>query len=195
MSINEYEKMAKKTAAFSCEMSKIAELKETLNEKIIQEIEASMSKCEAQMKAIIKEDEEIRERFELITSVEGVGLLTGVYLIVATNNFKTITKARKLACHIGIAPFQKVSGSSIRVNKGVLHFCDKVGKKMITNAVGCAIRRYGGLRTYYERKVSEGIPEAKVLNACKNKLLHRIFAVVKSGVPYDRFHVWQPNSQ
>ena len=78
------------------------------------------------------------------------------------------------------------------MNKGVSHFADKLGKKMITNATGCAIRKYGGLRTYYEGKLAEGKPAGKVLNACKNKLLHRIFAVVKSGVPYDKFHEWQP---
>ena len=121
----------------------------------------------------------------------GWTMLVGVYLILATKNFTNFKNARKFACQIGIAPFQKVSGSSIRVNKGVSHFADKVGKKMITNATGCAIRRYGGLRTYYERKIAEGKLKGRVLNACKNKLLHRIFAVVRTGVPYDKFHEWE----
>lgn len=175
------------------EMLEIAALKEELNKDILAETEASISQCENMLKTLIQEDPALKERFDLINSVEGVGLLVGVYLIVATGNFKTFSNPRKFACQIGIAPFQKTSGSSINVKKGVSHFADKIGKKMITNATGCAIRRYGGLRSYYERKVAEGKKEGVVLNACKNKLLHRIFAVVKSGQPYDKFHQWQHN--
>lgn len=177
------------------EMLEIASMKETMNNRILEEVQQSIKGCEARLREIIKEDSAIKARFDLITTVEGVGLLVGVYLIVATKNFQSFTNARKFACQIGIAPFQKVSGSSIKVNKGVSHFADKYGKKMITNAVGCAIRRYGGLRTYYERKVGEGKQEGQVLNACKNKLLHRIFAVVKSGTSYDKFHEWEVKKQ
>ena len=188
--VNEYKAM--KTP----EMRQIADLKEALNKDILAATEASIAQCEAQLKALIEEDQDLKERFDLLQTVEGVGLLVGVYLIVATGNFKTFNNARKFACQIGIAPFQKTSGSSIQVQKGVSHFADKIGKKMITNATGCAIRRYGGLRSYYERKIAEGKKEGIVLNACKNKLLHRIFAVVRSGKPYDRFHQWQlkPNN-
>ena len=185
--INEYKAMK------TDEMLEIAEIKERLNTGVLAQIEASISECEAMITTLIEEDKELKERFELIKTVEGVGLLVGVYLIVATGNFKTFTNARKFACQIGIAPFQKTSGSSINVQKGVSHFADKVGKKMITNAAGCAIRKYGGLRTYYERKIAEGKKEGVALNACKNKLLHRIFAVVRSGKPYDKFHQWKPN--
>ena len=184
--VNEYKAM--KTP----EMLEIARMKEEMNAPILAEVNRSIQKCEKELKALIKKDEEIKEQFDLITSVEGVGLLVAVYLIVATKNFQSFKNARKFACQIGIAPFRKVSGSSIQMNKGVSHFADKLGKKMITNATGCAIRKYGGLRTYYEGKLAEGKPAGKVLNACKNKLLHRIFAVVKSGVPYDKFHEWQP---
>lgn len=172
----------------TADMLEIAAMKEAINSRILEEVEHSIKQCELTLETLVKEDEEIKATYELIRTVEGVGLLVGVYLIVATKNFQSFTNSRKFACQIGIAPFQKLSGSSIRINKGVSHFSDKYGKKIITNSVGCAIRKYGGLRTYYVRKVGEGKSEGQVLNACKNKLLHRIFAVVKTGVPYDKFH-------
>ena len=173
------------------EMIEIAALKKTLSQGVLDEIEGGIKICEAKMKGLVNADAELKETYQLITTVEGVGLLVSVYLIVATDNFKRFTNARKFACQIGIAPFVKQSGTSVNQKSGVSHYADKLGKKMITNAVGCAIRRYGGLRTYYERKVAEGKHESKVLNACKNKLLHRIFAVMKSGKPYNKFHQWQ----
>ncbi|MFK7948727.1 MAG: IS110 family transposase [Saprospiraceae bacterium] len=175
----------------SISMDEIAALKRSLSADTVASIERDIQKCEAQMRTIIASDEELKRLFKLVTSVEGVSLLVGAYLLVATGSFKRFTNARKFACQIGIAPFEVSSGTSLHKKKGTSNFADKLGKKMITNAAGCAIRKYGGLRTYYERKIKEGKMPGKVLNAVKNKLLHRIFAVVKSGQPYDKFHEWE----
>ncbi len=40
------------------------------------------------------------------------------------------------------------------------------------------------LRLYYQRKVGEGKSKMSVLNAVRNKLIHRMFATVKRGTPY-----------
>jgi hypothetical protein len=40
------------------------------------------------------------------------------------------------------------------------------------------------LDAYYERKVLEGKNKMSVINAVRNKLLHRIVAVVNRGTPY-----------
>jgi len=41
------------------------------------------------------------------------------------------------------------------------------------------------LKEYYKRKKEEGKDKMKILNAVRNKLLHRIVAVVKRGTPYE----------
>ena len=175
-------------------MNELAAIKEEIVAESVVSIENAIKICRKKMKTIIQENDGLKDLYKLVTSVEGVDLLVGVYLIVATRGFKRFTNARKFACQIGIATFEHQSGSSLKKQTGTSRFADKLGKKMITNAMGCAIRRYGGLRSYYDRKVAEGKPEGRVLNACKNKLLHRIFAVVKSGKPYDKFHEWQTNN-
>ena len=175
-------------------MNELADIKQEISAQTVESIEKAIKESRKKMKEIIHQDEALKTLYKLITTVEGVDLLVGVYLLVATGGFKKFTNAKKFACQIGIAPFEHQSGSSLKKQKGTSNFADKLGKKMITNSVGCAIRKYGGLRSYYERKVKEGKPEGRVLNACKNKLLHRIFAVVKSGKPYDKFHEWQPKT-
>ena len=47
-----------------------------------------------------------------------------------------------------------------------------------------AIQHYEEFKTYYERKKKEGKHVMSVLNAIKNKLVLRIFAVVKNNEPY-----------
>ena len=40
------------------------------------------------------------------------------------------------------------------------------------------------LQAYYQRKVAEGKPKMVVLNAMRNKIIHRIYAVIGRGEPY-----------
>lgn len=181
--IKEYEAMG---------LDEIAQVKRDIIHSTLESIELAIKTCREKMRQIINENEELKALYELVTTVEGVDLLVGVYLIYSTGCFKRITNARKYCTQIGIVSFEHRSGSSIRKRKGTSKFADMVGKKMITNAMGNTIRRYGGLKAYYDRKIKEGKPANQVLNACKNKLVHRIFAVVKSGKPYDKFHEWQP---
>lgn len=49
-----------------------------------------------------------------------------------------------------------------------------------------AIQVKGELQDYYRRKVKEGKNKMSVLNAVRNKLIHRIYAVVERGEKYDK---------
>ena len=47
-----------------------------------------------------------------------------------------------------------------------------------------AVRFDNELKAYYKRKVEEGKNKMSVLNAVRNKLIHRIMAVLKRRTPY-----------
>jgi hypothetical protein len=49
-----------------------------------------------------------------------------------------------------------------------------------------AIRLDNELRTYYLRKVEEGKNNMSVLNAIRNKIIHRIFALIKNENFYQK---------
>lgn len=49
-----------------------------------------------------------------------------------------------------------------------------------------AIQMKGDLQDYYRRKLSEGKHTMLVLNAVRNKLIHRVCAVVRRGEKYDK---------
>lgn len=84
-------------------------------------INLDIEKIEKQIKDLIDKDSHLKELFELITSVPGVGPSTASEVIIATNEFTTITDPKKLACHAGVAPFEYQSGSSIRGKTRVNH--------------------------------------------------------------------------
>ena len=103
--------------------------------------------------------------------------------IVLTENFTAISNPRKYACYIGIAPFKKESGTSVRKKTGVSKKGFSEAKADLSIAVLSAITYNPAIRDYWIRKKKEkcgGI----VLNAIKFKLVLRMFAVIKRGTPY-----------
>lgn len=50
-----------------------------------------------------------------------------------------------------------------------------------------SVREPGELRDYYERKRAEGKKPILVVNAVRNKLVHRVCAVIRRGQPFKPF--------
>ena len=55
-------------------------------------------------------DTTIKRLVELITSVPGVGLVTAIYIVTKTKEFRDISDPKKFACYAGVAPFKAESG-------------------------------------------------------------------------------------
>jgi transposase len=142
-------------------------------------ISKDIQQINQQIRLTIKSDDRLKELFSLVTSVPNVGTVVGTAILVSTNEFKTINNARKFACHCGIAPFEHTSGSSIRGKTRISHMADKDLKTLLHIAALGSTSRPGELRNYFERKVAEGKNKMLVLNAIRNKLIHRVFACVR----------------
>jgi transposase len=127
---------------------------------------------------------ELDRLYGLVSSVVGVQLVIGANLLVYTNAFRSFTDPRKFACHIGLAPFGQTSGTSVHVPDKVSHLANKRLKALVGNGAMCAIRHDPQIKAYYDRRLEEGKNKFLVQNNVKNKLVHRIFAVVKRGTPY-----------
>lgn len=89
-----------------------------------------------------------------------------------------------MACYCGVVPFEHQSGTSIRYKPRVSVFADKGLKTLLHLAAMSAIRLNNELRVYYRRKVEDGKNKMSVLNAVRNKIIHRIFAVIKNQTMY-----------
>jgi len=158
---------------------KHAVLEATLNEQIKQ--------LERHIEQLIASDEALHQKAQWIQSVQGVGKVLGWNLLVKTNEFKNITDPRKLACYAGVVPFEYSSGTSIRGKHKVSVYADKSLKTLLHLAAMSAIRLKGDLRDYYQRKVQEGKNKMSALNAVRNKIIHRVFAVIKHQRPYQLY--------
>lgn len=177
ISSNELKLCDKKIRSSIC--SESDDMVRFLNEKI--------DKVEEQMEELIQLDEKLKNLHQLTTSVKGIGLIIAAYMLVHTNAFTAFNDSRQFACYCGIAPFEYTSGTSIKGKTKVSHLANKKLKSLMNLAALTAVRFDTELKAYYERRIKEGKNPMCVLNIIRNKLVHRVFAVVNRGTPYVEF--------
>lgn len=154
------------------------------NVKIIKDLEKRLSTINSKLEKLIEEDEEIKETYTYCSSVPGIGKITAINLLVYTKCFKKFNTSSKLACYMGIVPFEHSSGTSIRKKQRVSHLANKSLKSLIHMGALCSVRNEGELKKYFEQKVKEGKNKMSVINAIRNKLIKRAFACVRDKRKY-----------
>ena len=155
-----------------------------INNKTVKFLKATLKAIEKEMKAIISNQLELKNQFELIKSVPGIGDKTAIYMLIATRGFTAFDNARKFACYAGTAPFEYSSGSSIKGRTKVNHMADKKMKSILQMCALVAVKHDPQLKEYYERKKGEGKNAMLVLNNVKCKIIGRVFSVINRQTPY-----------
>ena len=153
-------------------------------QKTLSSIEKEIEQIDKELDDTIKSDPQLKELFQLATSVPGVGKFTALFMICFTNEFSMYTNPKQLACYCGVAPFEHSSGTSVRGRTRVSHMANKVLKRMLHLGAMSVISRDPELREYYKRKVAQGKNKMLVINAVRNKIIHRLCAVIKRGYAY-----------
>lgn len=166
-----------------CE-SNASKVLEKENKTIIIFLKKRIEHFDKIIEQIIIEEPLMANQYKLITSIPGIGLQIAANIIAYTQAFYLFDCPRKFACYSGIAPFPYQSGSSIKGRTRVSHLANKKMKSILSLGALQAIRNDAEMRLYYQRKVEQGKNKMLVLNAVRNKLLQRIFAVVKRETPY-----------
>lgn len=156
----------------------------TVHKKMIHYLSKQIDSIEKEITELIDDDQKMSVLYHLMVSVKGVGLILASNLLVVTNCFMGFTDSRKFACYAGIAPFEKQSGTSLNIKSRVSHFANKKIKTLLNLSASSAIQCDPELKDYYKRRVENGKSKMSTLNIVRNKIVHRIFAVVKRGTPY-----------
>lgn len=152
---------------------------------LLEELQAAIDAITAEMDELIASTEVLSRQMELLMSVDGVGRVTALNMIIETEAFTRFDDPRKFCCHAGVAPFSYTSDSSQHSKNKVSHQANKNIKKVLhMAAVSVTHRKEGELKAYYMRKVDEGKNKMSVINALRAKIVARMFAVIKRNEFY-----------
>jgi transposase len=154
-------------------------------------IDKQVNAIENEIIGLIKDDDKLKRMYQIITSINGIGLVTASYILVTTNEFININDPKKYACYSGVVPFEHTSGTSVRGRNRVSHIANKSIKTLLHLAAISTLNTPGEIQDYYNRKIAEGKNKMCIINAIRNKLILRIFACIKKNREYEKNYCYK----
>ncbi len=152
-------------------------------ERMITQLTEEIKHIQAEISRLLKQDKTLQQQFDLITSIKSIGPQTALMMIILTHGFTQFDSWRKFASYAGTAPFPNQSGNSKGKTK-ISYMAHKQMKSLLSNCAVSAIKHNPEIRMYYQRRVAEGKHPMNAKNIVKNKLIARVFAVIKRQTPY-----------
>ena len=141
-------------------------------------------RIEEKIKVLIKSDEELLYRYNLLLTVPGIGFVTAATLIAECEELGE-TGRSQLAKLAGLAPLANDSGKTT----GKRHI--RGGRKSLRNALYMAmlatIKYNPKINSFYERLRSKGKPAKVAMIACARKMLSLLNAMFKLKKEWHEF--------
>ncbi|OAV69783.1 Transposase IS116/IS110/IS902 family protein [Bacteroidales bacterium Barb6XT] len=141
----------------------------------------AMEEIETEIRKLVEEDGELKEKVDRITKVKGLGLITVVIVLCETNGFRLFNNIRQAVSYAGPDVVLKESGKF----KGRTRISKKgnaaIRQCLFMPALSAA-NHNKNMQTFYARIV-EKTPQAKrkAIVACMRKLLTPYFCVMEKG--------------
>lgn len=151
---------------------------------VIKTLDREIAKLDDAIAAILESEQTLKQNDQLLQSITAVGKVVSVATIIKTRNFTKFHDARKFASYCGTAPFENSSGSSIRGKTKVSKLRDRDMNRLLDLAAKSAIQYDKELREFYLRRTAAGKSKMSTINIVRNKILYRMFAVIKRQTPF-----------
>ena len=85
---------------------------------VLGNLDTEIESIDAEIKKVMFSNKDMKENYELATSIKGIGPVIATDLIIKTGNFKVIDTARKAASYAGVCPFQRNKDRTFPVGSG-----------------------------------------------------------------------------
>jgi transposase len=151
---------------------------------LVKSFTGQIKKIEAEISQLITKEQLVNQNFQLLKTIKGVGKVVATAAIIKTRNFTQFSNARKFACYCGTAPFEHSSGKTIRRKTRISHLADKEMKTLLDQSAKSANQYDKELKSFYQRRIAIGKSKKSTINIVRNKILYRMFAVIKRQTPF-----------
>ena len=155
-------------------------LAEALHEQSIAQLKLHIKTIETEIRQLIDQDPDLRQKLALLVTIPGVGFLLASHMLVLTAAMHDPFNPRALAAHLGLSPYERVSGTSVQHRSASRRFGPATARKLLHLAARSNLVHHDPSRAYYLRKVAAGKAKRLVLNNMANRLIRVICAVLRT---------------
>lgn len=147
-------------------------------------VEKQLVQIETDIQKQLDEDQGLQTQCHLLTSIIGIGKTSAVQVLAELPDLTTFSSSDELVAYAGLCPRQQQSGSQLN-----LSWLSKQGSAHLRKALYfpalTAKQHNPHLRRFAQRLAEAGKAKMVVVAAVMRKLLVLIYAILKSGHPYD----------
>lgn len=152
--------------------------------KLIKALEKEIEKVASLIADIIKHNQDLNEKLQLITSIKGVGKLTAYKVLSHVPHMNNFRNAKQFAAFIGISPRQHQSGN-FHGKTTISRLGNSALRKLFYMAAMVAMRHNKRLESFVTRLQQNGKAPKAIICAVMRKLAHLIFGVLKNKRPFE----------
>ena len=132
---------------------------------------------------------DLKQKKTLLESIPGIGEATIGIILSEFSQIDSFTNAKALAAFIGVAPRERHSGTSVRSRSKM----SKTGRSQLRKAFfmpAMVALRYNPIVIAMKTRLTDaGKSKMTIVGAAMRKLVHLIYGVLKSGLPFDPNYV------
>ncbi len=154
-------------------------------EKVISMLDTEIGKIRIKIKNHIDSYSKLKKQQELLDTIPGVGEATIAMILSTMCTPDKFTTAKQLAAFVGLNPRHHQSGSSVQNRSHISKTGDTSLRKSLYMPAIVAKQHNPLLKALYDRLLASGKSKMLAICAVMRKLLHIIYGVLKSGIPFD----------
>lgn len=148
-------------------------------------IDKQVKEIEKEVRALIESDPDIKERFDKVCTIKGVGLITAATIIGETNGFTLFENKAQLVRYAGYDVEVFESGESVKKDSKI----SKKGNGNIRKALHfpalVVVKSNGVFNNLYTRVMAATRIKMKAYVAVQRKLLVLIYTLYKKNIAFD----------
>ena len=141
---------------------------------------------------VITDTAELKERFDLLLTIPGIGKLTAARLLAEMGDITCFEDAPQLAAYAGLNPKGFRSGSSVHKKTRISKEGRALLRRILYMPAIVACKCNPIIHTFCDRLAHRGLPKMAIVAAAMRKLLHLVFGVLKHKQPFDPNYLVQP---
>ncbi len=145
----------------------------------------NLKEVDKKIKETLAQDEDMAENASLAMSVPGISYISAAAIILDTQNFTRFVNPRKYASHTGCVPYKHESGTSVRRRPRVSKASNRNINTLLTQGAVSLMTHNLKTKEYVKKKRMEGKHTGCIINNIRNKMIHRVFAVIRHHRPFD----------
>jgi transposase len=156
---------------------------------ILQLLDRQIEKVEAQIMQQIEADPAIKESFEILTSITGIGSVTATVLLAELPPIERFDSPKQVAATAGVTPRARHSGARTPSSQPISKMGNARIRKTLYMAALSAMKYNVSIKSFAARLFAKGKPGKVVVVAVMRKLIHISFALLKRQARYQPDHI------